>query len=164
MGLLTESQCTDVPTCPTRPPARRQSSADSPAPVGVASSRRFTPPGDRELQNTFRKLELGVQGGGRGRRRPAASPPYRHSSESESSSGRSPRDQGSIGATRHSSLDPDAEDWMKHAQALEGGGSSAQYCCTWVDSNDAILSKACGYTSKKHLVKRHIESKHLQIK
>lgn len=54
---------------------------------------------------------------------------------------------------------------MRYAQALDGGGSSAQYCCTWVDPKDPVLDKSpCGYTSKKHLVKRHIESKHLQIK
>ena len=66
--------------------------------------------------------------------------------------------------TRHSSLDPEADDWMRHAQALDGGGSSAQYACTWVDAKDSVHGKPCGYTSKKHLVKRHIESKHLQIK
>ncbi|KIP07037.1 hypothetical protein PHLGIDRAFT_434277 [Phlebiopsis gigantea 11061_1 CR5-6] len=53
---------------------------------------------------------------------------------------------------------------MRHAQALDGGGSSAQYVCTWVDPKDTIHRNSCGYTSKKHLVKRHIESKHLQIK
>ena len=68
-------------------------------------------------------------------------------------------------STRHSSLDrPEAEDsWMRHAEALEGGGSSAQYRCAWVDTKNGPKG-ACGYIAKKHLVKRHIESKHLQIK
>ena len=50
------------------------------------------------------------------------------------------------------------------APRYDGGGSSAQYACTWVDAKDSVHGKPCGYTSKKHLVKRHIESKHLQIK
>lgn len=72
--------------------------------------------------------------------------------------------QGSNGATRQSTADPESDDWTRFAKPLEGGGSSAQYACTWVDPKDDILERPCGYISKKHLVKRHIESKHLQIK
>ncbi|EKM59168.1 uncharacterized protein PHACADRAFT_87350 [Phanerochaete carnosa HHB-10118-sp] len=52
---------------------------------------------------------------------------------------------------------------MRHARALDGGGSSASFSCTWIDPREGVHGKECGYTSKKHLVKRHIESKHLQI-
>lgn len=144
----------------TRPPARRPSSGESYAQAGnAAPPPRLTPPGDRDLQHTLRRLHLDAQDRGRARHAGPSSQPY--SSESDSSSGRSPEQAGSLGAARHSSTDPDADDWMRHARALDGGGSAASFTCTWADGAEG---KECGYTSKKHLVKRHIESKHLQIK
>ena len=151
-----KSMCSE---CFARPPARRPS-GDSFAPVAVAPSRSLTPPGDRDFQHTLRHLDLG----GRRRRRPGGPPSLPYSSESESSSGKSSKLQGTIGAARHSSSDPDVDDWMRHARALDGEGSAASFTCTWVDPNGGLLRSECGYTSKKHLVKRHIESKHLQIK
>lgn len=123
---------------------------------------RVSPPADRELQNTFRRLDIKAQNPRR--RRLGGSPTWPYSSESESSSGQSPGAPGSSGPSRHGTADPEADDWTKYAKALQGGGSSAQYACTWVETGDNIFDNACGYVSKKHLVKRHIESKHLQIK
>ena len=141
----------------------RQASPESATAVERSSRERISPTGDRELQKTFRRLEINAQNQ-RVRRRPAGSPSWPYSSESESSSGQSPVAQGSVGTTRHSTADPEVDEWTRYAKPLEGGGSSAQYACTWVDPRDDILERPCGYISKKHLVKRHIESKHLQIK
>ncbi|KAK7695984.1 hypothetical protein QCA50_000624 [Cerrena zonata] len=49
--------------------------------------------------------------------------------------------------------------WIKHARPAEAG----QYMCIWKEDGDPG-SGPCGYSSKKHLVKRHIESKHLNIR
>lgn len=147
-----------------RPNSVRQSSREAATTADDTSSpTRVSPSGDRELQKTFRRLEINAQHT-RMRRRPGGSPSWPYSSESESSSGQSPAGQGSAGPTRHSTADPEPDEWTRYAKPLEGAGSSAQYACTWVDSRDDILERPCGYISKKHLVKRHIESKHLQIK
>ena len=60
-------------------------------------------------------------------------------------------------------MEPDTEEWMRYARAVDSGGSSAMFSCHWPETRDGH-TYSCGYTSKKHLVKRHIESKHLQIK
>ncbi|GJE84123.1 zinc finger protein [Phanerochaete sordida] len=140
----------------TRPPARRPPSGEPCAPPPPA---RRTPPGERDLQHTLGRLHLDAHGD-RGRRRAPAQP---YSSESESSCGRSPELRARA-AARHSSADGDGDDWARHARALDGGGSAASFACTWVDTHAGAGGQECGYTSKKHLVKRHIESKHLQIK
>lgn len=49
--------------------------------------------------------------------------------------------------------------WMKYARPVESG----QYTCIWKDEEEDA-SHPCCYTSKKHLVKRHLESKHLNIR
>ena len=49
--------------------------------------------------------------------------------------------------------------WIHHARPVEAG----QYMCVWKDDDDRG-SVPCGYRSKKHLVKRHVESKHLNIR
>ncbi|KAI0347199.1 hypothetical protein BDW22DRAFT_1351567 [Trametopsis cervina] len=145
-----------------RPAPLRQPSSDSTRTLNESVRERVSPPADRELQNTFRRLDIKAQNPRR--RRLGGSPTWPYSSESESSSGQSPGAPGSSGPSRHGTADPEADDWTKYAKALQGGGSSAQYACTWVETGDNIFDNACGYVSKKHLVKRHIESKHLQIK
>ncbi|KAI0701809.1 hypothetical protein BC835DRAFT_1411293 [Cytidiella melzeri] len=143
-----------------RPIPMRQSSGDSITVHSESSQERVTPSGDRELK---KQMEIDGQHP-RVRRSLRASPSWPNSSESESSCPRSPSGQGSAGHSRHSTADPEADQWTRHAKALDRGGSSAKYACTWVDTTDNILERPCGYVSKKHLVKRHIESKHLQIK
>jgi hypothetical protein len=154
---------TNILTGHARPLTRRLPSCESLI-QSIAAPRQVVT-GDHDLPSSMRRLELGGHGS-RVRRRITSSP-YSYTSEPESSRGKSSEAQGHIivGGVRHSSLDcPDAEDsWMRHAEALEGGGSSAQYRCAWVDLKTGH-GHPCGYIAKKHLVKRHIESKHLQIK
>ncbi|KAH9918209.1 uncharacterized protein BXZ73DRAFT_80670 [Epithele typhae] len=50
-----------------------------------------------------------------------------------------------------------AAEWTKHAEDRGEEG----FVCTWTDD---FTPNPCGYKSKKHLVKRHINSKHLQRK
>lgn len=106
----------------------------------------------------MRKLDLNVHGSKQRRRSP---PWHPYSSESESSSAPSPTAHTS--ALRHGPAEPDAEEWTRYAKAVDSGGSSATYTCLWPETRDG-RSCSCGYSSKKHLVKRHVESKHLQIK
>ncbi|KAL4242049.1 hypothetical protein ABKN59_000581 [Abortiporus biennis] len=55
-----------------------------------------------------------------------------------------------------------SDEWMIYARSIDIPGVGPQYTCTWTNRDEA--STECGYTSKKHLVKRHVESKHLHIK
>ncbi len=126
-------------------------------------SHHRTSSGDRDLQATLRKLDINGQCH-RMKRRAGGSPPWHpYSSESESSCGQSPVAQGGISASRHGTMEPETEEWMRYARTSEPGGSSAQYTCIWPETRDG-RTWHCGYSSKKHLVKRHVESKHLQIK
>ena len=146
-----------------RPTPVRQSSADSVTVYSESSVERASPPRDRELQSNFRKLEINGQNP-RVRRKLAGSPSWANSSESESSCGPSPGGPGSVKRTRLIPAESETDSWTKYAKALDGGGSSGQFACTWVETADNLLERPCGYISKKHLVKRHIESKHLHIK
>ena len=146
-----------------RPTPVRQSSADSVTVYSESSVERASPPRDRELQSNFRKLEINGQNP-RVRRKLAGSPSWANSSESESSCGPSPGGPGSVKRTRLIPAESATDSWTKYAKALDGGGSSGQFACTWVETADNLLERPCGYISKKHLVKRHIESKHLHIK
>ncbi|KAI0092068.1 hypothetical protein BDY19DRAFT_577459 [Irpex rosettiformis] len=144
-----------------RPMPVRQPSADSITEYSESSNERLSPP--RELQSNFRKLEINAQHP-RVRRKLTGSPSWANSSESESSCGPSPGGPGSVKRTRLSPEESETASWMRYAKALDGGGSSGQFACTWVETADNLLERPCGYISKKHLVKRHIESKHLHIK
>ena len=124
----------------------------------VPSLYRESPPADRELQNTMRRLDISTQGTKQRRRSP---PWHPYSSESESSCAPSPTTKTS--ALRHSTADADHEEWTRYAKAVDSVGSSATYTCLWPETRDG-RTFSCGYSSKKHLVKRHVESKHLQIK
>ena len=53
---------------------------------------------------------------------------------------------------------------MHWARAKDSGGSSAVYTCLWPETRKSGRTVTCGYSSKKHTVKRHVESKHLKIK
>ncbi|KAI0353530.1 hypothetical protein OH77DRAFT_1505304 [Trametes cingulata] len=58
----------------------------------------------------------------------------------------------------------DDPEWMKYTTPHPDVSPSAPfYKCTWtIRTSDG--TKECEYQSKKHLVKRHIESKHLQLR
>lgn len=53
----------------------------------------------------------------------------------------------------------DAKEWLKHVEKTKEG-SSAPWCCTWETRKNGETA-ICEYSSKKHLVKRHIEATHL---
>ncbi|KAI0254748.1 hypothetical protein BJV78DRAFT_1182705 [Lactifluus subvellereus] len=56
----------------------------------------------------------------------------------------------------------DTREWLKHVEQCPDG-SRAPWRCTWQTmKNGSPVS--CDYSSKKHLVKRHIEATHLCIK
>ncbi|OBZ70376.1 Zinc finger protein SNAI2 [Grifola frondosa] len=57
-----------------------------------------------------------------------------------------------------------SEEWKKYAEQSRVPGSHSQYSCSWGIKDSFGRTSACGYTSKRHLVKRHIESKHLQLR
>lgn len=57
-----------------------------------------------------------------------------------------------------------ADKWREYAQPLKVAGQPAQYVCTWPFTDGRVHNSQCGYSSKRHLVKRHIESKHLQLR
>ncbi|KAI0368142.1 hypothetical protein BV20DRAFT_969743 [Pilatotrama ljubarskyi] len=60
--------------------------------------------------------------------------------------------------------DPMKEEWMKYTTPHPDLSPSAPlYKCTWTIKTSGG-TKECEYRSKKHLVKRHIESKHLQLR
>ncbi|PCH41162.1 hypothetical protein WOLCODRAFT_137226 [Wolfiporia cocos MD-104 SS10] len=54
--------------------------------------------------------------------------------------------------------------WMQYAEPPKVPGPMALYTCTWPIDNNFGTIMPCGYTSKRHLVKRHVESKHLQLR
>ncbi|KAH9951685.1 hypothetical protein B0H21DRAFT_717088 [Amylocystis lapponica] len=57
----------------------------------------------------------------------------------------------------------DRDKWQQYAQPPHGSDTTF-YSCSWPnrDADGRIIP--CGYSSKRHLVKRHIESKHLQFR
>lgn len=52
----------------------------------------------------------------------------------------------------------DVKEWAKHARKTEDG--SDQLCCTWETRKNGD-NAICGYSSKPHLVKRHVENTHM---
>jgi hypothetical protein len=56
----------------------------------------------------------------------------------------------------------DTREWLKHVDECPEG-SKAPWRCTWQTMKNGKLVP-CDYSSKKHLVKRHIEATHLCIK
>lgn len=52
----------------------------------------------------------------------------------------------------------DAKEWLKHVKETKDG--SIPLCCIWATRKNG-RSAICGYSSKKHLVKRHVENTHL---
>lgn len=56
----------------------------------------------------------------------------------------------------------DTREWLKHVEQCPDG-SRAPWCCTWQTMKNG-KRVPCNYSSKKHLVKRHIEATHLCIK
>ncbi len=57
-------------------------------------------------------------------------------------------------------------EWQQHvrkvpqAEVVDG----REWECTWFGLKDNGTTGYCDYKAKKHLVKRHIESKHLQLR
>ncbi|CDO71334.1 hypothetical protein BN946_scf184908.g92 [Trametes cinnabarina] len=60
--------------------------------------------------------------------------------------------------------DPSRDEWMKYIRSYPDPISGPDYTCTWSISMPDGRTQECPYSSKKHLVKRHIESKHLQLR
>jgi len=56
----------------------------------------------------------------------------------------------------------DTKEWLKHVEQCPDG-SKAPWRCTWQTMKNGS-PMPCDYSSKKHLVKRHIEATHLCIK
>jgi len=56
----------------------------------------------------------------------------------------------------------DTKEWLKHVEQCPDG-SRAPWRCTWQTMKNGT-PVPCDYSSKKHLVKRHIEATHLCIK
>ena len=56
----------------------------------------------------------------------------------------------------------DTREWLNHVEQCPDG-SRAPWCCTWETMKNG-KRVPCNYSSKKHLVKRHIEATHLCIK
>ncbi len=56
----------------------------------------------------------------------------------------------------------DTKEWLKHVEECPEG-SRSPWCCTWQTMKNGKRVR-CNYSSKKHLVKRHIEATHLCIK
>jgi hypothetical protein len=56
----------------------------------------------------------------------------------------------------------DTREWLKHVEQCPDG-SRAPWRCTWQTMKNGS-PVPCDYSSKKHLVKRHIEATHLCIK
>ena len=56
----------------------------------------------------------------------------------------------------------DTREWLKHVEQCPDG-SRAPWRCTWQTMKNG-KRVPCNYSSKKHLVKRHIEATHLCIK
>ncbi|KAI0068704.1 hypothetical protein BV25DRAFT_1817613 [Artomyces pyxidatus] len=56
----------------------------------------------------------------------------------------------------------DTKEWLKHVERSPDSGK-AQWRCTWETMKNGS-PMPCDYSSKKHLVKRHIEATHLRIK
>ena len=54
--------------------------------------------------------------------------------------------------------------WMEYACPSPELFGGANFHCVWQDTLHDGTSRSCGYHSKKNLVKRHIESKHLQLR
>ncbi|TBU64028.1 hypothetical protein BD310DRAFT_915207 [Dichomitus squalens] len=55
-------------------------------------------------------------------------------------------------------------EWIKYTFPSPETSAGPDFHCTWQEKQRDGTSKPCGYSSKKHLVKRHIESKHLQLR
>src|SRR6202012_1065341 len=62
---------------------------------------------------------------------------------------------------RQLSIDYDPKKWLEHV--VELSDRSGKWCCTWNTMRNGEPA-TCGYTAKKHLVKRHIEATHMNIK
>ena len=54
----------------------------------------------------------------------------------------------------------DKDEWLKFAKSRQGSDGSTIFKCLWSEEDE----KACGYFGKRHLVKRHVETRHLQIR
>lgn len=57
------------------------------------------------------------------------------------------------------SVSYDTKQWLKHAEKAKDGPNPL-WCCIW-ETKDNGGRTICGYSSKTHLVKRHIENTHL---
>ncbi|KAI0723166.1 hypothetical protein C8Q76DRAFT_721938 [Earliella scabrosa] len=60
--------------------------------------------------------------------------------------------------------DPRRNEWMRYTMPPPDTTAAPEYDCIWEVKLRDGTTKPCGYHSKKHLVKRHIESKHLQLR
>ncbi|EMD40826.1 hypothetical protein CERSUDRAFT_111412, partial [Gelatoporia subvermispora B] len=54
--------------------------------------------------------------------------------------------------------------WTEWAQGYTTPDDCMKYRCIWPEQDKHGGRTPCGYTSKRHLVKRHVESKHLKLR
>lgn len=67
-------------------------------------------------------------------------------------------------ATRRQSPRGDTDAWERYAKpTLSPDGTTRKWQCTWPTPEDR-KKPTCEYTSKKQLVKRHVETTHLRYK
>lgn len=57
----------------------------------------------------------------------------------------------------------DDSKFHEYAHAIDPGSGNSQWLCHWEKMENGVPS-VCSYKSKKHLVKRHVEATHLNIK
>ncbi|RDX55478.1 hypothetical protein OH76DRAFT_1396871 [Lentinus brumalis] len=103
--------------------------------------------------------------------RPARNPHPGHQSNSSSGGGANlARSMAPAAAPAFAALRADRVDdrksteWAKYTHPCPATSTGTDFECTWEINEGDGITRRCGYSSKKHLVKRHIESKHLQLR
>ncbi|KAI0921752.1 hypothetical protein AcW2_006633 [Taiwanofungus camphoratus] len=132
-------------------------------------SRPATRPPDKDLHATFGRLDIESE--------QSDEEPFQESLSQHTRSPALHHDQRTIAPASHSSHGVSrmaagdvtaqlagGEEWMRYAQPPDTSSNSSLYSCSWPIKDKAGQITPCGYSSKRHLVKRHIESKHLQLR
>ncbi|KAL7282313.1 hypothetical protein ACG7TL_003783 [Trametes sanguinea] len=141
----------------------------SSAAVGQQQSRR-----ERELQSTLRMLGLESEDSGVDSREVSVDPTAHQSNSGHAVAPastapaavneRSPSKQDATRTSASPESDRMKDEWMKYIRPHPERNPGPDYKCTWITRDPNGESQECTYSSKKHLVKRHIESKHLQLR
>ncbi|KAJ2981998.1 hypothetical protein NUW54_g10804 [Trametes sanguinea] len=130
--------------------------------------------GKRRLQSTLRMLGLESEDSGVDSRDVSVDPTAHQSNSGHAVAhgstapvavnGRAPSKQEAARTSASPENDPMKDEWMKYIRPHPERNPGPDYKCTWITRGPNGESEECMYSSKKHLVKRHIESKHLQLR